>query len=54
MTDPLTNDQIVDIYARHEEEIALLWVDMGEDCTMREAVEEWLRRQVEPRKETAR
>lgn len=47
MPDPLTNDQIVDIYARHEEAIAALWVELGEDCTMRQAVEEWLRRQVD-------
>ena len=41
---PLTNQEVVQIYAENEEEIAAIWVELGDEATMRDAVEEWQRR----------
>lgn len=40
----LTNSEVVELYATHEEEISAIWGRMGESATMRDAVEEWQRR----------
>ena len=48
----LSDDLIVSIYMEHEEEIADLWVSLGDEdeaTTMRTAVEEWLARQLDVR-----
>lgn len=42
-TPALTNAEVVATYTEHEDEIAALWVSMGEETTMRQAVEAWLR-----------
>jgi hypothetical protein len=40
----LTNDEVVAIYANHQDAIDAIWVE-DEDNTLRFAVEEWLARQ---------
>ena len=47
----LTNEQIVEIFERHEDEMLVLWEELiiaNGGATPRDAVEEWLRRQVKP------
>lgn len=47
----LSNNLILAIYAEHEDAIARLWGDLGDEddsTTMRDAVEEWLARQLVP------
>lgn len=40
--DKLTNQQVLAYYVTYEKEIAAVWVELGEDATMRDAVTEWL------------
>lgn len=41
----LSNDQIVEIYANNRVQINVIWEDLGEEATMRDAVELWLKKQ---------
>ncbi len=43
----LTGDEIVRIYAAHSDEINEMWEELEDDCTLREATEEWIRRNPE-------
>lgn len=41
----LTNVQIIEIYAEHEAEISKIWLSLGEDGTLKDAVLKWLDQQ---------
>lgn len=43
----LSKAQIVQLYADHEEDIRAIWVELGDDATMGDAVHEWLKRNPE-------
>ena len=38
---PLTNQQIVETFAKHEKEISKIWLALGEDATLKDAVLKW-------------